>query len=376
MKKCSIISLFLALILCVPISAGAHAGDTDASGGHYDHSTGEYHYHHGYPAHQHYDMDGDGFRDCPYDFDDQTGANSGSSSSSGGSTDFTPLTYRDGFSDGYDYGYGDGQEEGYDAGYKDGQENGHSEGYSKGAESLYGLIGFLVLCLIALCIAFCIVIKRKNDIERNYSIAASQYEKKLKSFSDAKDNLKAIQSATTELQQKHDQVAAKLTLEQNTLLELRKETVREQLVLESTRKCRQRIKEAPPDITFAEDGEPVYWKPDVNKPYGDYTVYLNKTGTIYHTDRFCASYSSSVRHIFTVISTSRPCEKCAKHAFDFTSVPDWYSHSPASNSHRPVYSVAQVEEKALQMGVSVENAKQIINMERISKGLSLVVFEE
>lgn len=33
--------------------ASAHSGNTDAQGGHYNHSTNEYHYHHGYPAHQH-----------------------------------------------------------------------------------------------------------------------------------------------------------------------------------------------------------------------------------------------------------------------------------------------------------------------------------
>ncbi len=49
-----------------------HSGRTDAQGGHYDRSTGEYHYHHGYPAHDHYDMDGDGTVDCPYRFDDNT----------------------------------------------------------------------------------------------------------------------------------------------------------------------------------------------------------------------------------------------------------------------------------------------------------------
>lgn len=42
------------------LPASAHSGDTDSSGGHYNHSTGEYHYHHGYPAHQH--IDGV----CPY----------------------------------------------------------------------------------------------------------------------------------------------------------------------------------------------------------------------------------------------------------------------------------------------------------------------
>lgn len=53
--------------------AFAHPGDTDSSGGHYDRSTGEYHYHHGYPAHQH----PNGV--CPFDFADKTGERSGPS---------------------------------------------------------------------------------------------------------------------------------------------------------------------------------------------------------------------------------------------------------------------------------------------------------
>ena len=62
--------VLLAASLLVPVSA--HPGKTDANGGHTDHETGEYHYHHGYPAHQHRDMDSDGHPDCPYDFDDKT----------------------------------------------------------------------------------------------------------------------------------------------------------------------------------------------------------------------------------------------------------------------------------------------------------------
>ena len=61
----------LLLILLISLAA-AHSGRTDASGGHWDRSTGEYHYHHGYSAHQH--IDGT----CPYDFDDQTNSASGS----------------------------------------------------------------------------------------------------------------------------------------------------------------------------------------------------------------------------------------------------------------------------------------------------------
>lgn len=59
MKKKIIAALCLSLLL-IP-AAGAHPGRTDANGGHWDNSTGEYHYHHGYPAHQHTN----GI--CPYD---------------------------------------------------------------------------------------------------------------------------------------------------------------------------------------------------------------------------------------------------------------------------------------------------------------------
>lgn len=54
-------------------SAFAHPGRTDSNGGH-NVSGGGYHYHHGYPAHQHTN----GI--CPYDYDDKTGRDSGGSS--------------------------------------------------------------------------------------------------------------------------------------------------------------------------------------------------------------------------------------------------------------------------------------------------------
>ena len=74
--KASVLSWFLtiffamaalAIFLSGSITAFAHSGRTDSDGGHTDHSTGEYHWHHGYPAHQHEDRDGDGYPEyCPY----------------------------------------------------------------------------------------------------------------------------------------------------------------------------------------------------------------------------------------------------------------------------------------------------------------------
>lgn len=71
-----------ALIVClimpsVVLVSYAHSGRTDSRGGHTNRSTGEYHYHHGYSAHDHYDMDGDGAVDCPYDFKGKTNHSSG-----------------------------------------------------------------------------------------------------------------------------------------------------------------------------------------------------------------------------------------------------------------------------------------------------------
>lgn len=52
-----IIIVLVTVILTTPLSCLAetylHSGSTDSQGGHYDHSTGEYHFHHGKPAHDH-----------------------------------------------------------------------------------------------------------------------------------------------------------------------------------------------------------------------------------------------------------------------------------------------------------------------------------
>lgn len=66
-----------------------HTGRTDSNGGHYNHSTGEYHYHHGYSAHDHYDMDGDGIVDCPYNFKDNTNNKSNTSKSESKTNNFS-----------------------------------------------------------------------------------------------------------------------------------------------------------------------------------------------------------------------------------------------------------------------------------------------
>lgn len=68
MKRLITLMLMCVFLVCVPISA--HPGRTDGAGGHYDRSSGEYHYHHGYSAHQHPNGE------CPYDYEDKTSSSS------------------------------------------------------------------------------------------------------------------------------------------------------------------------------------------------------------------------------------------------------------------------------------------------------------
>lgn len=80
MNRIICILISFAVIICLSITVYAHPGRTDSNGGHYNRTTGEYHYHHGQPAHQHYDMDGDGTIDCPYDFKNKSSSSSSSAS--------------------------------------------------------------------------------------------------------------------------------------------------------------------------------------------------------------------------------------------------------------------------------------------------------
>lgn len=79
LKRILTFLFILAFPLLLVFRVYAHPGKTDEYGGHYDRSTGEYHYHHGFEAHQHVDLNGDGTPDCPFEFVDKTGQNSGGS---------------------------------------------------------------------------------------------------------------------------------------------------------------------------------------------------------------------------------------------------------------------------------------------------------
>ena len=82
MKKILLVISVIALLVSLVLFVNAHPGRTDGAGCHTNRSTGEYHFHHGYSEHNHYDMDGDGNVDCPYDFKDETNHSSSDNSKS------------------------------------------------------------------------------------------------------------------------------------------------------------------------------------------------------------------------------------------------------------------------------------------------------
>ena len=160
MKKIiAVVSCLLLAFTC----ASAHSGRTDSAGGHWNRSTGEYHYHHGYSAHQH----PGGV--CPYESAAQEPTSSyavadvatdpyeGERGDYGPEAEWEFETKRDAhisgfesgveysrdssnpdsaYSDGYNEGYDQGETDGYEIGYADGKEAGYEEGYDQ-AENEY-----------------------------------------------------------------------------------------------------------------------------------------------------------------------------------------------------------------------------------------------
>ena len=172
--------------------ASAHPGDTDGEGGHYNLSTGKYHYHHGYPEHQHPggicpyrgDLIAPNTVAMTYDYEDDydIGYNDGYDD---GYEESYEENYEQGYLDGYDEGYFGGYEEGYeegrrsgeDAGYIDGYDDGYEEGYDKGySEAKNRFIG----CIVFLIFIFCIYI----GTTPRKSSAQSEKEKQLEEQND------------------------------------------------------------------------------------------------------------------------------------------------------------------------------------------------
>jgi len=336
MKKSIFIPFCCLLALFFSISASAHAGDTDANGGHYDSDTGKYHYHHGYPAHMHYDIDGDGLRDCPYDFDDKTGVNSGSPGGSGTSSQYTPLTYSDGYADGHDDGYDDGYNDGYEKGkkygYETGTKDGHTKGYTEGIEESKAVTPFWAW-LVMIVLAICSVKLYLNTRSASSEIAQLRCDRR-DLIHQQEDKIKKLTSnhhaALEEERTKSKSYAQTMLME---LDETRQKLIDSQAVIKQHQRqiSRDRFQfefkefgatgvELPEDIYFTDDFTPIKGVASLDYPFGDFTVFISRTGSCYHASRWCNG-ADYCEHAYEAVHSKKPCTRCKPPQFH---IPMWY----------------------------------------------------
>lgn len=184
-KKILITSTLLS-ILCIAciFNAFAHSGRTDSSGGHWDRSTGTYHYHSG-PK----DTTSSSSKtadDIIKEFN-SIGNTSSSSSSSSASLDDILKKYNSTsiYDKGYKAGHTKGYNVGYDYGYDRGYEVGYEEGYDK--QSVILIIILLISIILIIFVEF-VKHRRSESLKDNLETAKSVNKKLEEELEDTRNN--------------------------------------------------------------------------------------------------------------------------------------------------------------------------------------------
>lgn len=303
----------IGIFLCCIIPVYAHPGNTDADGGHWDYDAGEYHYHHGYPAHDHYDANGDGFVDCPYDFDDQTGVNSGSPSSGG--------TYTRNYAS-----YDDEPPETITV-YKDREvikEVPVTPTWIKWA------LGVSIVWLLYLIMSNRAANDWNANLERSIehlnqkakeqeSSHKAELQKMYEVYKDKcfqfgkthKEELDALQAEIGSLKKELHSVISYLPIGE---VYFPSNGVPKQIMYQL---------EIPLDIYFINGTTPVCGIIADHKPFGDLTVYVSQRGRCYHSDYYCGSGMLYAKHAYETIDKLPPCKNCG---IPFREgIPHWYT---------------------------------------------------
>lgn len=250
---------FLLLFTFTAMPVSAHPGRTDGDGGHYDHSDGEYHYHHGQPAHQHYDIDGDGNIDCPYKFIDNTNHNSKNDSS------VNSISSEKKESKNSDADNNPKDTQSISTSYVPTLDL-YQESEEKTFLDQYGWIIGLIICFgypVFSLIVFCI-----ESIIDTIRVRASN----------------------------------KRILNELGINKLK----------------------IPKTIVLLPNRTASFGSPDSTHPYGKYTVYLTKSGKVFHTKPTCCQ-NVIASHIFEIPEKLTPCRKCARNVQYPIITPSWYS---------------------------------------------------
>lgn len=296
-----LVATFILISSFLVVPASAHAGRTDSNGGHWDRETGVYHYHHGYPAHPHYDMDGDGVIDCPYDFDDQTGQNSGNPSNNSGSGSSSKKQYASEYEEGYDagsqYGYQKGYEEGHTEGYEEGAADKEAEAKAEIADmqsEIDDLVAeaekqafanaFWTFALLGIPL---VVVAALSLVSGSHSREIADYKAKL-------------QEMKHEIQSERNKAAILRANPNATLPD-----------------------GIPEGVSLKFKCIPIKGRVSKTYPYGDYTVFLSASGKKFHR-RYNCSNATKVAHFFQLGDGFEPCQRCVNEVVYGEALPEWW----------------------------------------------------
>ena len=314
----------IALSTVLLIAVSAHPGGTNDDGGHWDYDVGEYHYHHGYPAHDHYDSNGDGIVDCPYDFDDQTGINSGSPSSGG--------TYSRNYAS-YDY---DPPET--ITVYKDREV---LKEVPVTPTWIKWTLGVSVVWILYLIMSN----RAANDWNANLERSIEHLNQKAKEqeashkaelqkmyevykdkcFQFGKAHKEELDNVISDKNKIIDDLQSENTILRNELHSVISSIpVGEAFYPDPGHPELLLYKiEIPEDVYFTEDNIPVKGIVTNYAPFGDYTVFTLQNSSVYHFSKLCSNtFNTEPVHLFYIMERKRPCQRCGKNHDAL--LPVWY----------------------------------------------------
>lgn len=299
MKRNIIFMLVLLITVCACISSYAHPGRTDSRGGHYDRSTGEYHYHHGYPAHQHENGV------CPYDFDDKTSENSGSSS---GFTSSSGITSFSGSSKSSSIGSAQ------TAAHTPQPQNTNDE---KSDSILLHFGKFLFFAVIAVAlfsvISLIFLLRKTSDLRNEKGMC----EDRIKSLN---DEIHSQQDTIKDLDIKIKTLMDVKSSMEHQIAEYKKPyNVLPILTYDEILKAAK----VPDGVTFDEMHLPHYYKNPTVEEHFLVFVASSKVGGCYHRKHGCSGAVKPV-HLFHVAGYMYPCEKCVPPSARLYRIPFWY----------------------------------------------------
>lgn len=299
-------AILLFLVMILPVTVLAHPGRTDSQGGHTDHSTGEYHYHHGYSAHQHYDMDGDGKADCPYDFKDKTDHTTGSGDSALDITVPKPSIEIPDFP----------EIEPPKVTFSDPVQVTPEKEGAKVVLNLTPIVNWIIAGILVILAICCYFLKRRcteaqekiTDIQNKYDTLkkwtvsgiisyrkrVAEYQEKLLVANDHWDpdvKVNFRSASNIPMYEEHKNASDPFFL--------------------------------PDGVFVGASGKLVCGYVCNSRPYGDFTVYVSNYGSCFHSTSFCSHTTLRPAHIMDVISTKRPCTICCGHDLE-RSKPEWY----------------------------------------------------